>query len=92
MKKFLSLIMVAAMLVAVFAMVGCKGDVEETTEATTTEATTTEATTEAPVETTTEAPVEDGGFNWIVLVIVIAVLAIAGGVAGFLVYKKKKSV
>jgi hypothetical protein len=56
MKKFLSLIMVAAMLVAVFAMVGCKGD-EETTESTTV-ATTTEATTEAPVETTTEAPVE----------------------------------
>ena len=52
MKKFLSLIMVAAMLVAVFAMVGCKGE-EETTE-TTTEATTTEATTEA-TEATTEA-------------------------------------
>lgn len=52
-----------------------------------------EDTTTATEETTTEAPVDDEkGFNWIVLVIVIAVLAIAGGVAGFLVYKKKKSV
>ena len=53
----------------------------------------TEETTTATEETTT-APIDDeeGGFNWIVLVIVIAVLAIAGGVAGFLVYKKKKSV
>ena len=46
MKKFLSLIMVAAMLVAVLAMVGCGDDEPATT-----------TTTEAPVTTTTEAPV-----------------------------------
>ncbi len=63
MKKFLSLIMVAAMLVAVLAMVGCDGDepaTTTTTEApatTTTEAPVTTTTTEAPVTTTTtEAP------------------------------------
>ncbi len=52
MKKFLSLIMVAAMLVAVFAMVGCDGDTETTTTATTTE-TTTSATTETTTSATT---------------------------------------
>ena len=50
-------------------------------------------TTESTEGTTTTAPVEqDGGFNWLVLVIVLAVLAVGGGVAGFLVYNKKKSV
>ncbi len=53
MKKFLSLIMVAAMLVAVFAMVGCDDPVETTTASTTTAATTTTAST--PAETTTSA-------------------------------------
>ncbi len=61
MKKFLSLIMVVAMLVAVFAMVGCGDETKTTTEAPKTETTTkapeTETTTEAPVtETTTEEP------------------------------------
>lgn len=50
-------------------------------------------TTESTEGTTTTAPVEqDGGFNWLVLVSVLAVLAVGGGVAGFLVYNKKKSV
>ena len=63
MKKFLSLIMVAAMLVAVLAMVGCGEDTTDTTTeapvvtTTTTEAPVTTTTTEAPVTTTTtEAP------------------------------------
>ncbi len=59
-------------------------DAEETTTETTTAQTTTSTTT-APVEP------DDDGFNWIVLVIVIAVLAVIGGVVGFLVYKKKKA-
>ncbi len=54
MKKFLSLIMVAAMLVAVFAMVGCGDDSEDTTTTTSTSATTTESsTTESTTDTTT---------------------------------------
>ncbi len=52
-------------------------------ETTTTETTTT-ATTTTPVE-----PVEDG-FNWLLLVGILAALAVAGGVGGYLVYKKKK--
>ncbi len=58
MKKFLSLIMVAAMLVAVLAMVGCGGNTETTTNKpaeTTTEAPAT-TTTEEPATTTTEEP------------------------------------
>ncbi len=56
-------------------------------EETTTETTTTETTT---VATTEEIP-EESGFNWLVLVIILAVLAVAGGVVGFLIYKKKKA-
>ncbi len=48
---------------------------------------------EVTTSETTTAPVEDeGGFNWLILVIIIAVLAVVGGVVGFLVYNKKKSV
>ncbi len=54
MKKFLSLIMVVAMLVAVFAMVGCNDPVETTGSTTTVKPTTT--TTVAPTTTTTVAP------------------------------------
>ncbi len=53
MKKFLSLIMVAAMLVAVFAMVGCDGNGDETTTSATTTETTTSATTTATTTTET---------------------------------------
>jgi uncharacterized repeat protein (TIGR02543 family) len=57
------------------------------------EVTNTTESTESTEGTTTTAPVEqDGGFNWLVLVSVLAVLAVGGGVAGFLVYNKKKSV
>ncbi len=58
MKKFLSLIMVAAMLVAVFAMVGCDDPVETTTNSTTTAATTTTASTPAETTTTATEPTE----------------------------------
>ncbi len=58
MKKFLSLIMVAAMLVAVFAMVGCDDPVETTTNSTTTAATTTTASTPAETTTTATTPAE----------------------------------
>ncbi len=58
MKKFLSLMLAAVMIVAVFAMVGCdKPDettADTTTAATTTEATTTEATTTTETTTTEE--------------------------------------
>ncbi len=52
-------------------------EVETTTETTTSE------TTTAP------APVEEG-FNWLLLVGILAALAVAGGVGGYLIYKKKK--
>ena len=80
MKKFLSLIMVAAMLVAVFAMVGCDKPEETTTADTTT-----------PAETTTTEEPEEGGFNWLILILILAILAIIAGVVAYLIHNKKKN-
>jgi uncharacterized repeat protein (TIGR02543 family) len=59
---------------------------EEEVETTTTETTTTETTT----TTTTEEP-EDGGFNWLILILILAILAIIAGVVAYLIHNKKKN-